>query len=96
MGGDFHQVLLIVQKKCKAQMINAYILKSHLWAYTKILDLGQNMQTIQDHSSAQYLMHIRDGIEPTIQDDMVKVPNYMSIHWDGEGALNKLTQETFP
>lgn len=43
MGGDFRQVLPIVRKGTKAQMISACIVQSHLWDHTKILRLRQNM-----------------------------------------------------
>jgi len=31
------------------------------------------MRSLQDHSFAEYLMHIRNGIELTHIDDMVKI-----------------------
>ena len=43
MGEDFCQVLPVVQIGSKAQMIYASIVKSHLWSYTKVLHLCQNM-----------------------------------------------------
>ena len=43
MGGDFRQVLSVVRKGTKAQMISACIVQSHLWDHTKILRLRQNM-----------------------------------------------------
>ncbi|XP_050876520.1 ATP-dependent DNA helicase RRM3 [Lathyrus oleraceus] len=39
MGGDFRQVLPVVRKGTKAQMISACIVQSHLWNHTKILRL---------------------------------------------------------
>ncbi|KAI5390621.1 hypothetical protein KIW84_075788 [Lathyrus oleraceus] len=36
-GGDFRQVLPVVRKGTKAQMISACIVQSHLWNHTKIL-----------------------------------------------------------
>jgi len=35
MGGDFRQVLPVIQKGSKAQMISACIIRSYLWANTK-------------------------------------------------------------
>nr|KYP37965.1 hypothetical protein KK1_040826 [Cajanus cajan] len=43
LEGDFRQVLLVVQKGTKAQIIYACIVKSHLWPITKVLHLQQNM-----------------------------------------------------
>ncbi|XP_025625414.1 uncharacterized protein [Arachis hypogaea] len=39
MGGDFCQVLHVIPKGSKSQIISASIVKSHLWASTKILHL---------------------------------------------------------
>ncbi|XP_068464800.1 uncharacterized protein [Phaseolus vulgaris] len=95
LGGDFRQVLTIVQKGTKAQMISACIVKSPLWSNTKVLHLQQNNRSLQDHNFAEYLMRIRDGIEPTILDDMVKIPHELAIPWEGESLIQKLIQETF-
>ena len=43
MGGDFRQVLPVIQKGSKAQMISACIIRSYLWANTKVLRLVQIM-----------------------------------------------------
>jgi len=36
LGRDFHQVILVVPKDTKAQMIYACIVKSHIWLITKV------------------------------------------------------------
>jgi len=56
MGGDFRQVLQVIQKGSKAQMIFACIIRSYLWANTKVLHLIQNMQSMDDPEFAQFLM----------------------------------------
>lgn len=48
-GGDFHQVLLVVLKGTKAQIIYACIVNSHLWPIIGVLHLCQNMRSLQDH-----------------------------------------------
>ncbi|XP_020990161.2 uncharacterized protein LOC110277354, partial [Arachis duranensis] len=96
MGGDFRQVLLVVPKGSKSQMISASIFKSQLWASTKILHLRQNMRSSNDHVFAEYLMRIGDGIEPTIHEDFVRIQANMAIPWEGETSLHKLIEEIFP
>ncbi|XP_025635794.1 uncharacterized protein [Arachis hypogaea] len=95
MEGDFRQVLPVVPKGSKSQMISASIVKSHLWASTKILHLRQNMRSSNDHVFAKYLMHIGDGIEPTIHEDFVRIQANMAIPWKGETSLHKLIEEIF-
>nr|KYP55257.1 hypothetical protein KK1_001464 [Cajanus cajan] len=96
LGGDFRQVLPVVPKGTKAQMIYACIVKSHLWPITKVLHLRQNMRSLQDPNFAEYLMRIGDGNEPTKLDDMVKVPHQIEITWEGESSIQKLIRDTFP
>ncbi|XP_020999390.2 uncharacterized protein LOC110281460 [Arachis duranensis] len=96
MGGDFRQVLPVVPKGSKSQMISASIVKSQLWASTKILHLRQNMRSSNDHVFAEYLMRIGDGIEPTIHEDFVRIQANMAISWEGETSLHKLIEEIFP
>jgi len=62
LGGDFRQVLSVVQKGTKAQMFYACIINSHLWSNTKILHLQLNMRSLQNHSFVEYLMRIRNGL----------------------------------
>ncbi|XP_057738281.1 uncharacterized protein LOC130955450 [Arachis stenosperma] len=95
MGGNFRQVLPVVPKGSKLQMIYASIVKSHLWASTKILQLRQNMQSLNDHNFAEYLMRMGDGIERTIYEDLVHIEAHMAIPRKGEASLHKLIEETF-
>ncbi|PNX85233.1 ATP-dependent DNA helicase PIF1, partial [Trifolium pratense] len=37
-----------------------------------------------DHEFAAFLMRIGDEVEPTIPDDMVKIPPQIAIPWEGE------------
>jgi len=48
IGRDFHLVLLVIHKGTKAQMIDACIVKSHIWAKTSVLHLRQNKRSLQD------------------------------------------------
>lgn len=96
MGGDFRQVLPVIEKGSRGQMISACIVRSQLWATTKILHLRQNMRSIHDHEFAQFLMRIGGGNEPAKEDDMVKMPAEIVIPWEGESSIKKLIQHTFP
>lgn len=53
------------------------------------------MCSLQDHNFAEYLMCIADGNETTNHDDMVKIPDSLTIKWEGESSIQKLIQETF-
>ncbi|XP_050915016.1 uncharacterized protein LOC127129963 [Lathyrus oleraceus] len=96
MGRDFCQVLPVVRKGTKAQMISACIIQSHLWDHTKILRLRQNMRSLHDQEFAEFLIRIGDGVEPTKVDDMVRLPSHIAIPWDSEHSIQVLIQHIFP
>ncbi|KAI5402370.1 hypothetical protein KIW84_050113 [Lathyrus oleraceus] len=96
MGGDFRQVLPVLRKGTKAQMISACIVQSHLWNHTKILHLRQNMRSLHDQEFAEFLIRIGDGVEPTKPDDMVRLPLHIAIPWEGEHSIQVLIQHIFP
>jgi len=56
IGGDFRQVLPVIQKGSKAKMIYACIFRSSLWANIKVLHLVQNMRSMNGPEFAQFLM----------------------------------------
>ncbi|KAI5390770.1 hypothetical protein KIW84_075891 [Lathyrus oleraceus] len=96
MGGDFCQVLPVVRKGTKAQMISACIVQSHLWNHAKILCLRQNMRSLHDQEFVEFLIRIGDGVEPTKPDDMVRLPLHIAISWEGEHSIQVLIQHIFP
>ncbi|KAI5386284.1 hypothetical protein KIW84_072719 [Lathyrus oleraceus] len=94
MGGDFCQVLPVVRKGTKAQMISACIVQSHLWDHTKILRLYQNMRSLHDQEFAEFFIRIGDGVEPTKADDMVRLHSQIAIPWDSEHSIQTPTRPT--
>jgi len=95
IGGDFRQVLPVIQKGSKALMISACIIRSYLWANTKVLHLVQNMRSMNDPKFAQFLMRIGDGVEPTKPNDMVRIPLQIALPWEGEQSIQTLIDHIF-
>ncbi|CAG8712834.1 3934_t:CDS:1, partial [Acaulospora morrowiae] len=80
--GDFRQVLPVICKGTRAQIVNAALNKSYLWNHIHIFSLTTNMRVIQaDNSEAstfmEYLLRIGSGIEPTIENDLICLPDEM-------------------
>ncbi|XP_062020898.1 uncharacterized protein LOC133737337 [Rosa rugosa] len=96
LGGDFRQVLPVVPRGSKAQMIDACIVKSLLWNVIKILPLKQNMRALQDPEFAEFLLRVSDGNEPFVQDDMIRIPDALVIPWVGDESLGQLIASIFP
>uniref|UniRef100_A0A7N2MWF6 ATP-dependent DNA helicase n=1 Tax=Quercus lobata TaxID=97700 RepID=A0A7N2MWF6_QUELO len=96
LGGDFRQVLPVIPKGTKAELLDACIVNSPLWRYIKILHLTQNMRSINDQQFSEYIRRIGDGIEPFATDDLIKVPSSMAIPWEGDHSIAQLIEQVFP
>jgi ATP-dependent DNA helicase PIF1 len=96
-GGDFRQVLPVVTRGTRAQVIDATLQRSYLWEKIRKIRLSRNMRTQSDPWFSDYLLRIGNGTEETIGDDYVRLPNDIVIGFnDTEVAVNKLIQDVFP
>ncbi|KAL0355840.1 UNVERIFIED_CONTAM: hypothetical protein Sradi_4030900 [Sesamum radiatum] len=96
LGGDFRQVLPVVIGGTKSQIINASIVQSPLWSNVKLLHLSENMRAQNDEVFSDFLLHIGNGDEPTIECDMIRIPDSMAIPWEGEHSIEQLINFVFP
>ncbi|KAK4596818.1 hypothetical protein RGQ29_014731 [Quercus rubra] len=96
LGGDFRQVLPVVPKGTKAEMIDACIVKSPLWKDVKVLHLKQNMRSINDEEFSEYIQRIGDENEPYIMDDLIKLPPSIAMQWEGQHSIYNLIDQVFP
>jgi ATP-dependent DNA helicase PIF1 len=44
LGGDFRQILHVIEGGARSQIVNVAIINSPLWSYATILQLTQNMR----------------------------------------------------
>ncbi|KAL6292673.1 hypothetical protein ACE6H2_000815 [Prunus campanulata] len=85
-GGDFRQVLPVIPKGTKSELIQAI----------KILKLRQNMRSRNDQQFSQFLLRVGDGEEPVVGDGMIRVPECMVIPWENELSINEFIYQVFP
>ncbi|KAK1565427.1 hypothetical protein Q3G72_026288 [Acer saccharum] len=78
-GGDFIQVLPVVQKARKEEMIDASIVKSYLWLLLTKISLTENMHARFDPQFSEFLLRVGDGKEPTTDAEKIKIPASMVI-----------------
>ncbi|CAN6571616.1 unnamed protein product [Malus baccata var. baccata] len=95
-GGDFRQVLPVIRKGTKSELIQTSVVKASFWSHVKILKLKQNMRSINDREFSEFLLRVDDGNEDVIMDDMVKLPECMVIPWESEHSINQLIAKIFP
>ncbi|KAL6225029.1 hypothetical protein ACLB2K_003881 [Fragaria x ananassa] len=95
-GGDFRQVLPVVRKGTRSQMVQSSLVNATFWRYVKILRLTQNMRSINDPKFSEFLLRVGNGEQPTVVEDMIQLPSPMVLPWEGEESINQLIIQVFP
>ncbi|XP_062232985.1 uncharacterized protein LOC133930365 [Phragmites australis] len=96
-GGDFRQVLPVVRKGSRAQIIDASLRRSYLWDCMRHLKLVRNMRAQSDPWFAKYLLRIGGGTEEANGDGDVRLPDEICVPYTGEDTnLDKLIDYVFP
>jgi hypothetical protein len=96
-GGDFRQVLLVVRRGSRAQIVGASLRMSYLWNSMRHLKLVRNMRAKNDPWFAEYLLRIGRGSEEANGDGEIRLPNDICIPQTGEDTdLDKLIDCIFP
>jgi hypothetical protein len=98
-GGDFRQVLPVVRKGSRAQIVGASLRRSYLWDSMHHLKLVRNMRAQSDPGFAEYLLRIGCGTEEVNGDGdgYVRLPNEICVPYTGNGnELDTLIDYIFP
>jgi hypothetical protein len=71
LGGDFRQILPVVSKVGREDIVSASLPRSHLWQYVTILRLHINMRVMATNSKeqrefAKWVLNVGDGNLPAI------------------------------
>jgi ATP-dependent DNA helicase PIF1 len=72
-GEDFRQVLPVIHKGSRAQIIDSSLRRSYLWKSMCHLKLERNMRAHSDQWFAEYLLRIGDGKEETNGDGDIRL-----------------------
>jgi len=97
MGGDFRQILPVVNRGTRGQIVDACIKSSSLWDDVYVMKLTINMR-VQDESQQQfvdYLLQIGEGKEPVydnIGEDIIKLDDDLVFN---DEKLESLISEIF-
>ncbi|KAL5647568.1 hypothetical protein ACJX0J_041923, partial [Zea mays] len=78
-GGDFRQVLPVVRKGSRAQVVASSLWMSYLWESMSHLKLVSNMRAKKDPWFAEYLLHVVGGTEVTNSDGDIRLPDELKI-----------------
>ncbi|XP_026425235.1 uncharacterized protein LOC113321555 isoform X2 [Papaver somniferum] len=96
LGGVSRQVLPVVPNGTRAQTVDACAVRSTLWEKFEVLRLKENMPARDDPSFSEFLLRVGDGEEPSLDGELIKVPDEMVIPWQGEDSVDTLIEVVFP
>jgi hypothetical protein len=96
-GGDFRQVLPVVRKGSRAQIVDASLRRSYLWVSMRHLKLVHNMRAQSDPWFADYLLRIGGGTKEVNSDGDVLLPDEICVPYTGgDNDLDTLIDCIFP
>nr|XP_040254015.1 uncharacterized protein LOC109758555 [Aegilops tauschii subsp. strangulata] len=96
-GGDFTQVLPVVRRGSRGQIIDATLRSSHLWKGMRQLRLITNMRAHNDTWFADYLLRVGNGTEDVDDQGNILLPEDICLPSTGEvDDLEKLIDHVFP
>ncbi|KAJ7568125.1 hypothetical protein O6H91_01G019500 [Diphasiastrum complanatum] len=101
-GGDFRQILPVVPRGNRAQIVNASLKCSRLWKHMEVHKLTKNMPVMgveggdkdEQLRFADYLLSVGDGREPTFMHhdlDLISLQEGMCVRTRDVGELISFT-----
>jgi ATP-dependent DNA helicase PIF1 len=106
LGGDFRQILHVVPKGGREDIVSVSLPRSHLWQHVTILRLHINMQVMTANSEeqrkfAKWVLNVGDGNllaiaeEEGVDPDWIKIPSHMRLPAE-DYSLRGLIQTIYP
>ncbi|XP_022861644.1 uncharacterized protein LOC111382016 [Olea europaea var. sylvestris] len=96
LGGNFRQVLPVVPKGKKKDIMNASLVFSYLWPSYFHPPLVENMRTKLDPTFCHFLLRIGDGTEEEHTCRCIKLPDNIVLPFEEEiTSLKKLIHHVF-
>ena len=99
LGGDFRQVLPVVKKGSRPQIVNASIVNSHCWIHFQqnIIRLSANMRAAGDPQFQKFLLSIGNGQGLTQNSNQINLPHSMVVHGGSDDQnVDSLIDTIFP
>jgi len=106
LGGDFQQILPVVPKGGRENIVSASLLRSHLWQHVTILRFHINMRVMaanfeEQREFAKWVLNVGDGSLPAIAEeegvdlDWIKIPSHMQMPVE-DCSLRGLIRTIYP
>jgi hypothetical protein len=87
-GGDFWQVLPVVPRGTRAQIMDATLLRSYIWNDIQKICLTRNMRAQFDPCFLDCLLRIGNGTEDTFAVYYVRLPKDIVIEYKDKHSID--------
>ncbi|KAI3857726.1 hypothetical protein MKX03_007149 [Papaver bracteatum] len=74
LGGDFRQILLVIEEGSREEIVSASISRSKLWKYFKVFELTENMRLLTGDASVDKREEIKEFSNWVLDVGNVKLP----------------------
>ncbi|XP_026416586.1 uncharacterized protein LOC113312026 [Papaver somniferum] len=81
LGGDFRQLLPIIERGTRAQAVSTCLTNAKFWKHVNVIHLKENMHSRLDPGFSEFFLRIGDGVESYVIEKM---------------AVRRLIEEVFP
>ncbi|TVU03306.1 hypothetical protein EJB05_51153, partial [Eragrostis curvula] len=75
---------------------DATLQRSYIWDRIRKIRLTQNMRAQSDPLFSQYLLRLGDGVEESVGNDYIRLPEEIVIEYNEEKGIEKLIEDIFP
>ncbi|XP_062198825.1 uncharacterized protein LOC133901486 [Phragmites australis] len=90
-GGDFRQVIPVVRKGSRSQIVDSTLRRSYMWERMQHIRLMRNMRAQSDPWFAKYLLCIDNDTEKADGDGNIRLHDDICVPYTGKDeCLNKL------
>ena len=97
LGGDFRQVLPVVRRGTRAQIVDSSLRMSPLWSTIKKIRLTINIRARTGPWFSDFLLRVGDGDEEAVDESFIRIPDDMTVPYTDETkSKDALIDAIFP
>ncbi|KAI3939061.1 hypothetical protein MKX01_001929 [Papaver californicum] len=96
LGGNFSQVLPVVERGTQAQTGSTCLTNAKFWKDLKVIHLKENIRSRLYPDFSKSLLRVGDGIKPYVMEATIKLPKDIVLEWDGKLSVRRYIADVFP